>query len=287
MNGVLSMQMYMRTDDKVSVTVMPSEKKYMRMVLTDELMYETKKKMQDPRDMLTTFMSGQIKELGTKLIDNVEVKGMEVIDPPSVRGIYGNFIGRLWVDVATEYPLSMEIETEMGSGADAMKMLIVIDDFVWDEELDPGVFEPNIPADYTMMAEVKMPGQDEASAIEGLRVFAEIADGNYPSQMNVMSLARELGEVFGKKLGATGTKPTDEQTQQMTEKMMKVQASFMFYTKLGQDGNDPNYYGKDVTAGDANAVLMRWKISDDTYRVIFGDLSVENVSAEQLKKMEQ
>jgi hypothetical protein len=287
MNGSLAMQMYMRTDDKVSIMVMPSEKKYMRMVLTDEMLNQSKKQSQDPRDMLTTFMTGQIKELGTKVIDNVEVKGMEVVDPPSVRGVYGSFIGRLWVDVATEYPVSIEIETEIGTGADATKMQIVMDDFVWGEELDPGVFEPNIPADYTMMAEVKMPGQDEASAIEGLRAFAEITDGRYPSQMNVMTLTKESAEVYGKKFGAAGTKPTDEQMQQMTSTMVKFQAPVMFYTKLARDGNDPNYYGKDVTAGDANAVLMTWKISNDSHRVIYGDLSVENVSAEQFKEMEQ
>jgi len=31
---------------------------------------------------------------------------------------------------------------------------------------------------------------------------------------------------------------------------------------------------------------MRWKISDDQYRVIFGDLTIENVSAEALAELE-
>ena len=75
--------------------------------------------------------------------------------------------------------------------------------------------------------------------------------------------------------------------QQMMAEMMKFQAPVLFYTKLGRDGNDPAYYGKDVKAGDANTVLMRWKISDGTYRVIYGDLSAENVTAEKLKEMEQ
>ena len=68
---------------------------------------------------------------------------------------------------------------------------------------------------------------------------------------------------------------------------MKFQVPVLFYTKLGRDGNDPMYYGKDVKTGDANTVLMRWKISDGTYRVIYGDLSAENVTAEKLKEMEQ
>ena len=84
------------------------------------------------------------------------------------------------------------------------------------------------------------------------------------------------------------TKKINEAMQQeQMNKIMQLQGPALFYNKLVQDGNDPAYYGKDVTPGDANAVLMRWKISDDTYRVIYGDLSVENVSADQLKEMEQ
>jgi len=289
LDGSIMQQMYVPADGNAMVMVMPSEKKYMRMVLTDEMRAKSKNQMQDPRDAITKFMTGPFRELGKDTINGVEVKGIEVNNPPAVRGVYNNFIGRTWVDVATEYPVRIEIETDIGTGADATKMLMVMDGFEWGKEMDPGVFEPNIPSDYKTMGEMKLPGQDEASAIDGLRTFAEMADGRYPSQMNVMTLTKESAEIYGKKLGANakGTKPSDEQMQQMTAKMMKVQAPVLFYTKLGRDGNDPAYYGKDVTSGDANAVLMRWKISDGTYRVIYGDLSAENVTAEKLKEMER
>ena len=286
LNGNVMQEVYVPADGNAMISVMPSEKKYMRMVLGN---YQAKMKsqMQDPRDAITKFMTGPFKELGKDTINGVEVKGIEVNNPPAVRGVYNNFIGRTWVDVATEYPVRIEIEMEIGTGADTIKMLMVMDGFEWGTELDPGIFEPNIPPDYTMMAEVKMPNQDEASAIEGLRTFAEMTDGNYPSQMTVMTLTKESTEAYAKKLGAAIIKPSDEQMQQMTAKMMKVQAPVLFYTKLGRDGNDPAYYGKDVNAGNANTVLMRWKISDGVYRVIYGDLSAENVTAEKLKEMEQ
>jgi outer membrane lipoprotein-sorting protein len=288
--GNVLQRMYMMTDDNAMVVVMPSEKKYMRMVLGD---YQAKMKsqMQDPRTMviqLVSGMSGQYKELGKDTIDGVEVRGIEVNNPPAVQAIYSNFIGRLWVDAATEYPVRMEVEAEVGTGNDTIKMLMVMDGFEWGAELAPAIFEPNIPSDYKMMAEMKIPAQDEASAIEGLRIFAEMTDGNYPSQMNVMTLTKESTEFFVKKFGPSKkTKPTDEERQQMTAAMMKVQAPVLFYTKLGRDGNDPAYYGKDVNAGDANSVLMHWKISQGDYRVIYGDLSTENVTAEKLKEMER
>ena len=280
-------QVYVMADGNAEVLVMPTEKKYMRLVLTEETQSKLKSQMQDPRDTITKFMTGPFRELGKDTINGIEVKGIEVNNPPAVQGVYSNFIGRTWVDVATEYPVIIETEMEIGTGADTTKMLMVMDGFEWGTELDPGIFEPNIPSDYKMMAEMKLPAQDEASAIEGLHTFAEMTDGRYPSQMNVMTLTKESAEVFGKKLGAAKTKPSDEQMQQMTAKMMKVQAPVLFYTKLSRDGNDPAYYGKDVKAGDANTVLMRWKISDDTYRIIYGDLTAENVTAEQLRKMEE
>jgi outer membrane lipoprotein-sorting protein len=290
LEGKVMQQMYMPADDNAMVMVMPSEKKYMRMVLTDEMRTKSKKQMQDPRTMVTQMvsgMSGQYKELGKEKINGVEVQGIEVNNPPGFQGVYNNFMGRLWVDVDTEYPVRMEIEAEIGTGEQKINMVMVMDGFEWSAELSPDLFKPDIPADYTMMAEMKMPGQDEASAIEGLRLFAEMTDGNYPSQMNVMTLTRETAEIFGKKFGANKTKPSDEQVQEMTAKAMKVQAPVLFYAKLGQDGKGPVYYGKGVKAGDANAVLMRWKNSDDTYRVIYGDLSAESVTDEKLKEMEQ
>ena len=47
------------------------------------------------------------------------------------------------------------------------------------------------------------------------------------------------------------------------------------------------YYGDSVTSENPEAVLLRWKVSDDEYRVIFGDLSVGNATAEELAELEQ
>ena len=84
-----------------------------------------------------------------------------------------------------------------------------------------------------------------------------------------------------------GVTPNDAKMEQVMQKTMEIDSAFLFYNKLVQQGKDPAYYGKDVKAGDANTVLMRWKISDDTYRVIYGDLSAENVTTEKLKQMGQ
>ena len=49
---------------------------------------------------------------------------------------------------------------------------------------------------------------------------------------------------------------------------------------------DAAYYGDSIDPEDGNAVLMHWKLSDDKYRVIFGDLREMEVNAEELIKLQ-
>ncbi len=60
-----------------------------------------------------------------------------------------------------------------------------------------------------------------------------------------------------------------------------------FYDKLVREKKDVAYYGDKITVEDSGKVLMRWKISDNEYRVIFADLTAENVSAEELAELEK
>lgn len=67
---------------------------------------------------------------------------------------------------------------------------------------------------------------------------------------------------------------------------MKVDMVGMMYTTLERDGKDPAYHGDRVSAASPQAVLFRWKIDDNRYRVVFGDLRTEDISAEKLIQLE-
>ncbi len=79
----------------------------------------------------------------------------------------------------------------------------------------------------------------------------------------------------------------DEQMKKTMEMMRPVQSLGMFYIMLVQDKKEPAYYGDTVTVQDVEKVLLRWKISDNQYRVIFGDLSALDVSTEELAELEE
>jgi len=86
--------------------------------------------------------------------------------------------------------------------------------------------------------------------------------------------------------GAQLQKQAEELSKKSNEWSKSIQSLAMFYMTLFQQVKDPAYYGKTATPGDAKSVLLRWKISDTNYKVIMGDLSVIEMSADQLKEVE-
>jgi hypothetical protein len=71
-----------------------------------------------------------------------------VTDPPTEGDKPENAVGRMWVDVQTELPMQIEIE----STADG-KIVRWLMEFQWSEAVPVSVFEPNIPSDYTPLAQ--------------------------------------------------------------------------------------------------------------------------------------
>jgi hypothetical protein len=80
--------------------------------------------------------------------------------------------------------------------------------------------------------------------------------------------------------------PDEEKAEKIMDVMRPVQSLAIFHMALVQDKKEPVYYGESVTPADADKVLLRWKVSDNEYRVIYGDLHVETVTAEELAELE-
>ena len=270
---------YMPAGDNTIIIVIPEEKKYLQIVLPHDKAKQ-RHEMNDPRQMVMRLMSAEYKELEPTQIDGVNVEGIESHSPRIAGGMFENATARLWVDVQTDLPVLMEIEGVAGDGSMQMKM--VIDDFQWDVEFEPSMFEPNIPSDYTKK-EMGLPEVTAETAIHGLEVFAELTDGRYPSSLALLTIMKEIGEAFKAKHGDDAKQKMGE--GQFANIMQSILPAGAFYTQL--QNKDVAYYGDTVTTEDIDAVLMRWKISGDEYRVIFGDLTAENVAAERLAELEE
>jgi len=105
-----------------------------------------------PKYIVKLFMSVKYKKLGRKTINGIEAEGIEVRDPSVGRTNFTvkSFVGRLWVDVETGYPVLLE-SVIAGDHNGPIEIKTIVDNFQWDIELDESVFEPSIPSDYNLM----------------------------------------------------------------------------------------------------------------------------------------
>ena len=268
---------YMDPQTKAILTVIHEQKKYIKIKMNDE-QFQEKQRENNPREMIKDFMEYGFTELGISDINGIQAEGIMTTDPNAFGGIFGDVKAQLWVDVESDLPVMIKINA---AGEDSMLIDMVMDDFQWNVELDLTELEPNIPADYEIMADVEMPGDDGQAAVEGLEICADIF-GKYPEEITVMAMTKVLTEDLVKKMDPNNPQLKKEDM----ERMMKAQMVCAFYADLVKKAKDPAYYGKNVTVGDMDAVLMRWKIADNKYRVIFGDLAIEDVSLQELSELE-
>ena len=287
---------YIIPDEKIAVTLMPDKKKYMQIEFDDDWLAKMKQQNNDPREMIKQMMGCEYTELGRSVIDGVEVEGFQTTDPAYFGGTVEEGTFTLWVDVETWLPVRSEIDFSKG---DQMQVHCVVSEYNWDLPVTADDFKPVIPDDFEPMATgIQMPKISEEGLIEGLRLFAELS-GTYPKKLSMMELAQETMalassqalrdrvEKLKEEMTQAGELDKDEFMMKSTQITMPVQSLGMFYMTLVQDKKDPAYYGESVGPGDADAVLLRWKVSEGHYRVIFGDLTAEDVSAERLAELEK
>ncbi|MHC4426332.1 MAG: hypothetical protein ACYSYV_09565 [Planctomycetota bacterium] len=275
----LSFTMYLNPKENIFVSVMPDQKKFMRVIdkSPDELQQIAEK--DDPRVMVRHMMSAEYKQLGRDKINGIEVEGIECAGPRVMGGMFEDATARLWVEIGTDFPVRIEIDGIVSGGQ--MEMSMVMDDFQWNVELDPALFVPDIPSDYTSQ-EMKTEA-NEGTAINGLKLFAELTDGRYPSNLALLTLMKEITEELTKKYGIKVIEKQDEYTSALTD----ILQAGSFYAQLAGEEKEAVYYGDTVTAENPEAMLLRWKVSDGVYRVVFGDLSAGNFSAEELAELEK
>ncbi|MHC4543485.1 MAG: hypothetical protein ACYTDW_02665, partial [Planctomycetota bacterium] len=284
--------MYVLPEQKEMLMIMPELKKYVRMELTDDLLDRMKKQSNDPREMIRRMAGAEYTELGRSVIDGVVVEGFETTDPAFLGGMMGDVKVTVWVDSATSLPVLVEMDMSMG---EQMRIKGSIYGFEWDVLVFAEDFEPVIPEDFEPFPAggMKMPSMNEEGAVEGLKLFAELA-GKYPEELNMMTLMQQIGKLRDSRSPAAEkirqkleqAESDEERVAALMDIMQPIQSIGMFYMTLVQDGNDPAYYGDKVTPEFPHAVLMRWKAEDGNYRVIFGDLTIEDVTADELAELE-
>ncbi len=293
-------EQYFLPQKKTLIHIWPKQKKYSRRELDD---YEVESYPSDPRSLIKRIkriLGCKYESLGRSTIDGTEVEGFRTTDPnywggnPSQEdSSQGDF--KIWVDVKTRLPVRYE-EFSIGDfdrKGNKIHQHFVMHDFKWDVLVDAAEFEPVIPDDYTRKADIPVVrvAATEENVIKALKLFADLS-GNYPEgigwvpdyqwsafKKSETPAARRLQEEIK---GLT----KDEKANKLRDALEPLHGLHRFYRVLRLDEKRPAYYGMTVTPKDADKVLMRWKVSDNEYRVIYGDLHAETVTPEKLAELE-
>ncbi len=282
-NGTTRREVYVLLQKRTVVMIEPQKKSYQRYKLNDMMLESFRKQANDPRSMIEKMLNCEYTSLGQSVIDGIDVEGFQTTDPAySMHGTFGQADVKVWVDVKTRLPVRSEILTIEELDGE-VRTHRVLDNFQWNVPVDAAEFEPNIPDDYTTRSgDITVPAFTEETAIKGFTVLADLA-GEYPDNLG--------GKTFFKELEALLTPMRDRQRNEKYTKLeditMPIGGLVAFYQTLVQGKKDPAYYGEFVTPKDADLVLMRWKVSDNEYRVIFGDRHTETVTTEILKELEK
>ncbi len=209
-------------------------------------------------DLREIIGSEQAEAVGEKLIDEREVKGWRVRE--------GQWVTTVWADAHTAELVTVEFTTE------ASKM--VMSNFVFNRELDDSLFAQTPPEDYVFHTKTTMKASDPSiQDVAGLlRIWAGGNGGVFPDNLHPWEFHKASANYdWSSWPGVKDHKAISDM----------ISRGFWFLNVgMGWD-----YAGGGVEVGDAGTAVFWYKPKDcETYKVIYGDLSVRDVAPEDLPK---
>ena len=225
-------------------------------------------------------------DLGTRQIAGQQARGFQIdastVEPDGILGSAEGGVMRVWADQKTRLPVLCEVTIP------AERATVRFDEFQWDVALDDKLFQVTGPEGYTETTRpAKTDKEKEGHLVQAFRAYAEIMGGHYPKVKMI------YGDVVYHRMRAKAGIPRD--ADKLTEEQIKSDAYvnllkstwgwFIAFETL-RDNPDAAYFGKTVGPNDKDKVLLRWRLDDGRYRVMFGDLRFETVAPERLEKLE-
>jgi len=226
----------------------------------------------------------------TNLKDNCENLGEQEIDGRKAIVFEGKGGGneqiKIWADPETALPIRVEL-TFLG------QMSMIMKNFQINPQIDESLVSMDVPAGYTSaeadldMTDVTeesfildMTDVTEKDFIESLRIWAKIiGDGTFPDEIGTENVMKIVPAFSGKIMALNLSE------QEATQMGMNFGKGMVFHQSLETGGNPWKYIGQGVKLGDANKPVFWYRPQgSETYRVIYGDLSVKDVAAGDLPK---
>jgi len=249
------------------LTILPPKKQFIEMEISN-LQNDPAQQNINVIEKLRSLPERADEQLGTREIDGREVQGFRITEE--------GLINTVWIDMQTRDLVLVEMEFLNAPG-----MSGTMSNFQFDVELDDSLFNLAPPDGYTRLdIQVDTDEVSEENLIEFLRLWTTwVKDGSFPPTIDPTKLAN-----YSMEMSAKGQFVDEGQVseQEQLEKSLKMTRGLMFLLKMSPDSNW-RYAGEGVKFGDAGTAIFWYRPEgSQTYRVIYGDLSVREVAPEDL-----
>ena len=149
--------------------------------------------------------------------------------------------------------------------------------------MDPKLFDPAPPPGYKDDTPKPLPLAEEMRKIgEAFRVYAEACGGRYPPSRCTSAAMWSWPWPAGWAC-LTGRR---RRNKRAAGPFAVARAGFREVQNIETYRPDVVYNGKTVGPRDKDKVLLRWKLDDGRYAVIYGDLHGETLTAGRLQTVE-
>lgn len=225
----------------------------------------------DPLQSLKRTEAAAGQSLGSEVLNHLKVDVYRVRLPDKSM--------KVWVDRKLELPVRIEVRAAMSGGRE---MLTVMENFAWDLPLAPEIFSLGVPPGYKLEQPQAEPSEE--ALLQMLRICAQRADGRFPEKPAAKTVALLLGGKADQSSDAAHVMVhMDDQTRELYRTCLRGLA---FVEQMTEEG-EWVYIGGGVRLGDAQSPVCWWKTPDATrYRLVYGDLRVEEVLPEHLPRVD-
>ncbi len=227
---------------------------------------------------LGKFSGAADRELGAKQINGKEARGFQISMKKIDSDCEDDAAVEIWIDPESGLPALVRFENMMYLGVSNTE---INSDIQWNVNLDPKLFDTTPPEGYKDATPKLLPLEEQVRQITaGLRTYAEASGGHYWPGKDGDGL--KAGYDLCKILGVRWHHETEDELATLK----KVIKGLNLIGHLQATNPDAAYYGKTVSPNDKDQVLVRWKLDDGQYEVIFGDLRAETVTADRVRTLE-
>jgi hypothetical protein len=210
-----------------------------------------------------------------KLKDNYEELGEQEIDGQKAIGFaatgQNNEEVKVWADPKTALPIRVELRVG--------QFFAIMKNFQFDVPVDDSLVSMEVPPGYALhQTTFDLTKATEQDFIEGLRVWTRVHDGMFPEALST-EVTMKKAPMLSEKLAQLNL------PEEKIGRMMMTYVRGMLFLQMLERQSPFQYAGNGVKLGEADKAIFWYQPKgSETWRVIYGDLSVRDVAQENLPK---